>query len=71
MDTQIDKYTFWFFLACPVGNFGENCSETCISSFACDGCNNDSGLCDYRCRHGWIGYFCQKSKKLSYFNFDV
>lgn len=68
MDTQIDKYTFGLFF---FGNFGENCSETCISSFACDGCNNDSGLCDYRCRHGWIGYFCQKSKKLSYFNFDV
>lgn len=47
--------------ACPVGYFGQNCSEECINSYTCDGCNNVSGLCDYGCRPGWIGYFCQKS----------
>lgn len=52
--------------ACPVGHFGQDCSETCINSYTCDGCNDVSGSCDYGCRPGWIGYFCQKSKTLIY-----
>uniref|UniRef100_K1P747 Multiple epidermal growth factor-like domains 6 n=1 Tax=Magallana gigas TaxID=29159 RepID=K1P747_MAGGI len=48
---------------CPVGYFGQDCSETCINSYTCDGCNDASGSCDYGCRPGWIGYFCQKNFK--------
>uniref|UniRef100_A0A8W8NUI8 Uncharacterized protein n=1 Tax=Magallana gigas TaxID=29159 RepID=A0A8W8NUI8_MAGGI len=25
---------------CPVGNFGQDCSEICINSYTCDGCND-------------------------------
>lgn len=47
--------------ACPVGYFGQDCYETCVNSYTCDGCNNVSGSCDYGCRPHWIGHFCQKS----------
>lgn len=33
--------------ACPVGYFGQDCSETCINSYTGDGCNDISGSCDY------------------------
>lgn len=62
--------------ACPVGYFGQYCSEMCINSYAsytCSGCNDVNGSCDYECPPGWIGYFCQKSNNLIYthifFNF--
>lgn len=56
--------------ACPVGYFGQDCSETCINSYTCDGCNDTGGSCDYGCRPGWIVYFCQKSKDYLFTYFD-
>lgn len=55
--------------ACPVGYFGQDCSDVCINSYAsytCGGCNDVNGSCDYECPPGWIGYFCQKSNNLIY-----
>lgn len=57
------KKTFKIFsfvkLACPIGFYGQDCSEKCNDT--CAGCNHASGVCDSGCVSGWMGHFCNQS----------
>lgn len=57
------KKTFKIFsfvkLACPIGFYGQDCSEKCNDT--CAGCNHVSGVCDSGCVSGWMGHSCNQS----------
>lgn len=55
-------YTLIFrllFVECSDGYFGPNCREACNET--CKSCNKTSGVCEYGCKPGWKGDFCETS----------
>lgn len=48
-----------FFVECYDGYFGLNCCGVCNEM--CKSCNKILGVCEYGCKLGWKGDFCEIS----------
>ncbi|KAK6179550.1 hypothetical protein SNE40_011880 [Patella caerulea] len=47
-------------LDCELGYYGSNCDEVCHCYQS--QCDQDTGECDYGCKHGWMGSRCDQVK---------
>ncbi|XP_050400096.1 uncharacterized protein LOC126817295 [Patella vulgata] len=47
-------------LDCEMGYYGPNCDEVCHCYQS--QCDQDTGVCDYGCKHGWMGFRCDQVK---------
>ena len=67
------RYTFCpkisISLGCMNGSFGKNCMEKCGSN--CISCNAVDGVCEFGCRPGWEGTFCEQSKFSNRLHSDI
>lgn len=51
-----------FVLACPVGKFGHECSQTCHCKNSKEKCDMELGMCKSGCHENWTGFDCQIRK---------
>ena len=51
---------FFFFLECPGGTFGSNCSQACGQCI--DTCNFVNGSCSGNCLAGYKGELCNEGQ---------
>lgn len=54
-------FVYHWFIACPPGLYGLNCSNKCSPN--CVSCNRFNGTCEFGCKPGWKGLTCQNGSK--------